>query len=394
MKMFKIFGALFFCGLLTPSQEVPPDLSCAVSPGALRNVLAGAMLQNGLLQQHLQSLVLPNIMGEGGLLNAPISITGLHLVKAQFPDLSVILLPGIGVQMTIVAKLDLKGNSLVGLLSEIIDIVLDVSITANIKCTNYELGTVQVIIEDCLCIFAVIPLGTAGTIQYQLARLPFTSGSFLGLDLDGTVQQMGGSIIPHDSSFAVLPPVLDKLLVLGLHQSFLNEVLSLLIQRPSQRFPCTPEAVSTAAPDSVPLCFLQCSSCPRTDPPSIKIALSGSPLLLLEANKASLKLCVMIQLFVQHLDESVRNLLLLKAVSINVKTSNGCSRLLLSCAWQTSHRVVSSLVQISSLKPHCKNLLVEKFLPLLDGTVTGIAVKFRVLWLSCGGGGEGVRVHV
>ncbi|NXE56597.1 BPIB4 protein, partial [Casuarius casuarius] len=376
MKMFKIFGILFFCGLLTPSQEVPPDLSCAVSPGALRNVLSGAMLQNGLLQQHLQSLVLPNIMGEGGLLNAPISITGLHLVKAQFPDLSVILLPGIGVQMTIVAKLDLKGNSLVGLLSEIIDIVLDVSITANIKCTNYELGTVQVIIEDCLCIFgavkmkllsgllslsindlvynqltgalprllcsvinmvvnlvsiqllgtlnAVIPLGTAGTIQYQLARLPFTSGSFLALDLDGAVQQVGGSIIPHDSSFAVLPPVLDKLLVLGLHQSFLNEVLSLLIQRLSQRFPCTPEAFSGAKQLKEAVMTLLpagCSSCPRTDPLGVKIALSGSPLLLLETNKATLKLSVVIQLFVQHLDESVRNLLLLKAVSINVKTS-------------------------------------------------------------------------
>lgn len=34
-----------------------------------------------------------------------------------------------------------------------------------------------------LCV-AVIPVGTAGTIHYQLASIPYTSGKFLGLDLD------------------------------------------------------------------------------------------------------------------------------------------------------------------------------------------------------------------
>lgn len=62
------------------------------------------------------------------------------------------------------------------------------------------------------------------------------------------MQQVGGSIIPHDSSPSALPPLLDKLLVLGLRQSFLNAVLSLLIQIPPQTFTCTPEVVSVAAP--------------------------------------------------------------------------------------------------------------------------------------------------
>lgn len=39
-------------------------------------VLSDAVIQNGLLQKHLQGLVLPNIMGDGGLLNSPTSITG------------------------------------------------------------------------------------------------------------------------------------------------------------------------------------------------------------------------------------------------------------------------------------------------------------------------------
>ncbi|XP_062445408.1 BPI fold-containing family B member 4-like [Rhea pennata] len=427
MKMFELFGILFFCGLLTPSQEVLPGLSCAVSPRAMRNVLSGAILQNGLLQQHLQSLVLPNIMNEGGLPNAPVSITRLHLVKAQFPELSVMLLPGVGVQMIIAAKLDLRGNSLIGLLSEIIDIIVDVSITANVKCTNYESGTVQVIIEDCLCIFgaikvkllsgllslsindlvrnqltgtlpgllcsvinivvnlvgiqllgtlnAVIPVGTAGTIQYQLASLPFTSGSFLGFDLDGEVHQVGGSIIPQDSSSSTLPPLLDKLLVLGLRQGFLNAVVSLLIQRQPLMFVSTPETFSGAKQlkEAVMTLFpAGCSSCPRTDPLSIKIVLSGNPLLLLEVNKATLKLSVMIQLFIQNLDGSILNLLLLKAdVGLSVRVSVTGRRLLLTVSLSSIALSLESssvgIGNISSLKPHCKNLLVEKFLPLLNG---------------------------
>ncbi|NWH22396.1 BPIB4 protein, partial [Grus americana] len=391
MMVLKLFGIVFFCGLLSPSQEVLSGLSCAVSPGAMQNVLSDAILQNGLLQQHLQGLVLPNIMGEGGLLNSPTSITGLHLVKVRLPRLSVVLLPGIGVQLTIAAKLELSGNCLVGLLSELIDILVDVNITANIKCTNFESGTVQVIIEDCLCILgairikllsgllslsvneivlnqltatlpgllcpvvdivvnlvniqllgtlnAVIPVGTAGTIHYQLASLPFTSGLFLGLDLDGAVKQVGGSIIPHDSSSSALPPLLDKLLVLGLRQSFLNAVLSLLIQIPPQTFTCTPEVVSAAAPDcrspAWPVCgmcsqFPQCSTCHGTSPLSIKLTLSGNPLIILEENKATVELSVMIQVFVKRLDGPLLNLLLLKAdLSLNAHVSIAGGRLVL-----------------------------------------------------------------
>uniref|UniRef100_A0A8B9FI44 Lipid-binding serum glycoprotein N-terminal domain-containing protein n=1 Tax=Amazona collaria TaxID=241587 RepID=A0A8B9FI44_9PSIT len=361
MTMLKLFGIVLFCGLLSPSQQVLSGLSCAVSPGAMQKALSDAILQNGLLQQHLQGLVLPNIMGEGGLLNSPTSITGLHLVQVRLPKLSVVLLPGIGVQLSIGAKLELSGNCLVGLLSELIDILVDVNITANIKCTNFESGTVQVVIEDCLCILgairikllsggacccsfpgcedpspraAVIPVGTAGTIHYQLASLPFTSGSFLGLDLDGAVKQVGGSIIPHDSSPSALPPLVDKLLVLGLRQSFLNAVLSLLIQIPPQTFTCTPEIVSVAQhlldPTGSSPRSWGCSACRGTSPLSIRLTLSGSPLILLKDKKATVELAVLVQVFVRRSDGPILNVLLLKAdLSLNVHVSIAGGRLVL-----------------------------------------------------------------
>ncbi|KFR11655.1 BPI fold-containing family B member 4, partial [Opisthocomus hoazin] len=431
MTMLKLFGIVFFCGLLSPSQEVLSGLSCAVSPAAMQKVLSDAILQNGLLQQHLQGLVVPNIMGGEGLLSSPTSITGLHLAEVRVPRLSVSLLPGIGVQMIITAKLELRGNCLVGLLSDLISILVDVRITANIKCTNFESGTVQVVIEDCLCVLgaikinllagllslsvddivlnqltatlpgllcpvvgivinhvniqllstlnAVIPVGAAGTIHYQLASLPFTSGSFLGMDLDGAVKRVGGSIIPHDSSPSTLPPLLDNLMVMGMRPSFLNSVLSLLLQMPSQNFTCTPGAVSAAAPStSMHPQSPQCSTCLGTSPLNIKLTLSGNPLILLEENKATVQLAVMIQVFIQGSDGLILNLLLLQAnLNLDVGVSIAGGRLVLGLSLGSISLSLESsdvgISDISTLKPHISSLVVELLLPLLNAAL-GIGI--------------------
>lgn len=68
--------------------------------------------------------------------------------------------------------------------------------------------------------------------------------------------------------------------------------------------------------------FPQCSTCRGTSPLSIKLTLSGNPLILLEENKATVELSVVIQVFIKRLDGAILNLLLLKAVSVGVKTSS------------------------------------------------------------------------
>lgn len=71
--------------------------------------------------------------------------------------------------------------------------------------------------------------------------------------------------------------------------------------------------------------FPQCSACSGTSPLSIKLVLRGNPLILLEENKASVKLSVLIQLFSNHLDGSILNFLLLKAVSVDGAALEGHS---------------------------------------------------------------------
>ncbi|NXX96501.1 BPIB4 protein, partial [Centropus bengalensis] len=384
MTMLKLFGIIFFCGLFPPSHQVLSGLSCAISPTTMEKVLSDAIFGNNLLQSHLNGLVLPNILSGGGLLNSPISITGLHLVKVRLPKLSVLLAPGTGMKMTISARLQLSGNCLIGLIPEAIDILVDVKITTNIKCANFESGTVQVIIEDCLCILgtakvklfsglvslsindiilthltatlprvvcpvvgvvinlvnirllgslnAVFPVGEAGMIHYRLASLPVTSNFFLGMDLDGSVMQVGGSIIPHDSSPSSLPPLLDHSMILTMREGFVCAAVTLLLQIGTQTMPCTLEYVSVAATLATSMCpqFPQCSACHGTSPLTIKIELVGNPVVILEENKATLELSVLIQLFIKPLDGPIITVLLLKAdLRLNVQVSVTGGRLVL-----------------------------------------------------------------
>ncbi|OXB79319.1 UNVERIFIED_CONTAM: hypothetical protein H355_013240 [Colinus virginianus] len=385
MKLLKLFGVVFFCGLLSPTQGILSGLSCAVSTGVMQKVLSDNMIGTGLLQKHLQTLVVPNIMGDGGLMNSPIIITGLHLERSWQPTLSLTLLPGIGIQLVTTVRLDLSGNRLAGLLSEVIAISVDVTITTNIKCTNFELGAVQVIVDDCFCILGavkvkllsgllsvsvhdivlshltatlpgllcpvmdivfnivniqlmstldvVIPVGSKGTVHYHLAGLPFTSGSSLMMDLDGTVQQMGGSIIPHDSYTSSLP-LLDCSLAIGLRQSFLSSMMALLFKIQPHIIPCTTEAFSGANQlrDAIISLFpTGCTTCPATSPLSIRVEIVGNPILLLEPNKATVELSVLLQVFVKRPDGSVVNLLLLKAdLSLNVHPSIAKGSLMLA----------------------------------------------------------------
>ncbi|XP_021272087.1 BPI fold-containing family B member 4-like [Numida meleagris] len=426
MKPLKLFGMVFFCGLLSSTQGVLSGLSCAISPRGMQQVLSSAIIQSGLFQKELQGMTLPNFRGDGGLLNSRTIITGLHLERSWLPTLSVALVPGAGMQLLINVHLDLSGNCLVGLLSEIILISLEVTITSSIKCPNFESGAVHVIVDDCFCIVGtvkikllsgllplsvhdvvlghltatlpgllcpvidivfnmvniqllstvdvVIPIGQKGTVHYHLAGQPFISGSSLIMDLDGTVQQRGGGIIPHDSYSSALPPLLDGLILIALRQGFLSILVAVMLQLQPHTFPCSPEAFSGANQmrDAIIALFpTGCTSCPAASPLSIRVECEGNPHLVLEPNKATIKLPALLQVFVNRPDGSITSLLFLKAaLSLNVRLSIARGSLVLGLSLGSVSLILKAseigISDISSLKPHFINLLVEAYLPPLN----------------------------
>uniref|UniRef100_A0A669PFI2 Lipid-binding serum glycoprotein N-terminal domain-containing protein n=1 Tax=Phasianus colchicus TaxID=9054 RepID=A0A669PFI2_PHACC len=407
MKPLKLFGMVIFCGLLSPTQGVLSGLSCTVSTNAIKQVLSSAIISSGLLQTHLHDLVLPNIMSDRGLLSSLIVITGLHLEKSQLPTLSLELLPGIGMQLAISVHLDFSGNCLIGLLSNVIVISLDVTITTNIKYANFESGAVQVIADDCFCILgavkiellsglvslsvhdvvlshltatlpglvravfpdhhqwfphaAVIPIGSKGMLRYGLVSPPFISGSSLIMNLDGTVQQIGGSIIPHNSYASAMPSLPNRLMTICMRQSFLNSVLILQLQIQPYTFPCSPETFSEANQliDSIIALYpAGCTSCPMSSLLSIHVEGAGNPILHLEPNKATVELPVLLQILGKRPDESIINLLLLK-VNLNLNIHLSISRGSLVLAFSLNRYTSKCLILDTSDKGAKENAIVS-----------------------------------
>ncbi|XP_044841723.1 BPI fold-containing family B member 4-like [Mauremys mutica] len=264
--MLKVLKIVLFCSLLPLSRGVVPGVFSVVSPEGIHKVVSGVLLQDGLLQKHLQAIQIPGIVSRGGLLGSFISITGLEAVNVQLPTVSVTLLPGIGGQLTIATKLEINGNLL---LSGLIHISVDVNLNAKVRVTDYSAGVFQVVIEDCQSLLGpfgirllsgfmsaafpttlvsstalgvgessnhlLVPLGAVGKIQYQLASLPLITDLYVGLDLNTVIHQLEGGNISRPVS-AVPVTLQGNVLNLGLSQAFLNAALSLLGRIQPQTF--------------------------------------------------------------------------------------------------------------------------------------------------------------
>ncbi|CAM4651892.1 unnamed protein product [Caretta caretta] len=427
--MLKVLGIILFCSLLPLSQGVVPGVFSLVSPEGIHNVVSGALLRDGLLQKHLQAIQIPNIVSRGGLLGSFISITGLEVVNIQLPRVSVTLLPGIGGQLTIATKLEISGNLL---LSGLIHISVDVNLIAKVRVTDYSAGVFQVVTEDCqsllgpfdirlllgllpvsvnglvsstltttlpslLCpvvsnitklvnvqllgtLNVLVPLGAVGNIQYQLASLPLITDLYVGLDLNAVIQQVGGDNIslPGSAVPVPLPPLQGNVLNLGLSQAFLNAVLSLLGRIQPQTFISKPDVFSgaTQLTDAITaLIPAGCPSCSVVSPLNIKITVLGPPLITLEANKATVKLSVKIQVFKKYSDGTIQTLLALKAdLVLNAQVSVAGGKLLLSVSLTSADLILESsdvgIVSVSSLGTLINKLLVETFVPLINEALT------------------------
>nr|XP_032618315.1 BPI fold-containing family B member 4-like [Chelonoidis abingdonii] len=320
--MLKVLRIVLFCSLLPLSQGVVPGVFSVVSPEGIHNVVLGVLLQDGLLQKHLQAIQIPDIVSGGDLLGSFISITGLEVVNVQLSTVSVTLLPGIGGQLTIATKLEINGNLL---LSELIHISVDVNLNAKVRVTDYSTGVFQVVIEDCqsllgpfdigllsgllpvsvtglvssaltttlpslvlsVCCFlrlcpvvnnivklmnmqllgtlnVLVPLGAVGKIQYQLASLPLITDLYVGLDLNTVIHQVeGGNISLPVSAVPVTLP--GSVLNLGLSQACFNAALSLLIRIQPQTFISTSNVVSTECQGYEQQHFLEYSCALRRD---------------------------------------------------------------------------------------------------------------------------------
>uniref|UniRef100_A0A8C9NTN4 BPI fold containing family B member 4 n=1 Tax=Spermophilus dauricus TaxID=99837 RepID=A0A8C9NTN4_SPEDA len=225
------------------------------------------------------------VLGEGGILSTVQGITGLRIVELPLPRVSVRLLPGVGVYLSLYTRVAINGKSLIGFL----DIAVEVNITAKVRLTMDRTGYPRLVIERCdtllggikvkllrgllpnlvdnlvnrvlanvlpdlLCpivdvvlglvndqlglVDSLVPLGILGSVQYTFSSLPLVTGEFLELDLNTLVGEAGGELIDYPlgrpavsprQRMPELPPMGDNTnSQLAISANFLGSVLTLL----------------------------------------------------------------------------------------------------------------------------------------------------------------------
>ncbi|KAM9056964.1 BPI fold-containing family B member 4 [Megaptera novaeangliae] len=225
------------------------------------------------------------VLGEGGILSTVQGITGLRIVELTLPRVSVRLLPGVGVYLSLYTRVAINGKSLIGFL----DIAVEVNITAKVQLTMDHTGYPRLVVEQCdtllgdikvkllrgllpnlvdnlvnkvlanvlpdlLCpivdvvlglvndqlglVDSLIPLGILGSVQYTFSSLPLVTGEFLELDLNTLVGEVGGELIDYPlgrpamsprQKMPELPPMGNNTnSQLAISANFLGSVLTLL----------------------------------------------------------------------------------------------------------------------------------------------------------------------
>ncbi|XP_075383905.1 BPI fold-containing family B member 4 [Tenrec ecaudatus] len=344
--------------------EIPPGVATgALGPGGLLGnggmlaadgILAG---QGGLLGGGgllgdgglLGGGGVLGVLGEGGILSTVQGITGLRIVELTLPRVSVRLLPGVGVYLSLYTRVAINGKSLIGFL----DIAVEVNITAKVRLTMDRTGYPRLVIERCdtllggikvkllrgllpnlvdnlvnrvlanvlpdlLCpivdvvlglvndqlglVDSLVPLGILGSVQYTFSSLPLVTGEFLELDLNTLVGEAGGDLIDYPlgrpavspRKMPDLPPMGDNTnSQLAISANFLGSVLTLLQKQGALDTDITdgmyeelPPLTTSTLGALIPKVFQQY---PEPFPLTIKIQVPNPPSVTLQKDEALVK---------------------------------------------------------------------------------------------------------
>ncbi|XP_075427959.1 BPI fold-containing family B member 4-like [Ascaphus truei] len=373
------------------------------------------------------------ILGNGGILGTVQGITGLRIIDLTLPKVSLRLLPGIGVHLNLYTKVAINGNSLLGLL----DILVEVNITARTRLTQEASGVPRLVIEDCqallggvnvrllkgllsgildgllnsllrgvlpgvlcpvvnvvlglvngllLSVNSMVPLGLIGSIQYTVSSLPIVTGQFIQLDLNTVVSQLGGGLIDYPLDHAApisMPPMMDATeSQLGLSSNFLGCVLTALqkeglmdIEITDGDVPGIPPLTTAVLGGLIPKVSLMYK---KARPLVLNITVPSAPVVSLQDNRGIVMLFAQCEVFVPNSDSSQTSLCVLGVdVRLNAQFSVRENKLKISLSLDSSHLSLASSsvgpVDVSVLEGLVGNIFNLAFLPTVN-TVVGAGI--------------------
>ncbi|XP_039720013.1 BPI fold-containing family B member 3 isoform X1 [Pteropus medius] len=286
------------CKMNLPS----PTLSAAIQ----NSLVGGPILQNvlGTVTAVNQGLLgSGGLLGGGGLLSyggvfgVVEELSGLKIEELTLPKVTLKLLPGFGVQLSLHTKVGLHGS---GPLGGLLQLAAEVNVSSRVALGVSSRGTPILILKRCstllghisllsgllpaplfgvveqtlfkvlpglLCpvvdsvlgvanellgaVLSLVPLGTLGSVEFTLATLPLISNQYIELDINPIVKSVAGDIIdfPKPPKPIKVPPKEDHTSQVIVPLYLFNTVFGLLQTNGALDIDITPELV----PSNVPL---------------------------------------------------------------------------------------------------------------------------------------------
>ncbi|XP_053250709.1 BPI fold-containing family B member 3-like isoform X3 [Podarcis raffonei] len=366
--------------------------------------------------------------GKGGLLGGVLGregLLGLKLVDVVLPKVSLKFLKGIGVGLNIYTKVALKGDTLLG---GLLNLLVEVNITANARLVQDKSGTPILVVENCktnlgniqilsgflplnldrvltnllsnvlpgvLCpvvdlvlnivntllgtVNSVCPFGTLGKLHYTLAGLPwFSDEQQIVLNLNVLVlDNEGNSIKLPPSKLPSLPPAGDQTSQLLLSGDLISSLLQLVMKNGQLNVDITDQALRGAVPlttSALQSVLPQLSRLlPTSLPLVVKIRISDLPGVSLQNGKLTVTLAAAVDVFA--LADSGPELLFGLNAQIDLSGSVRISGAKLAVSLSldnVSLNVSSSQIgsfDVAVLKTWITNLLRIGYLPVINGAL-------------------------
>ncbi|KAF5917877.1 hypothetical protein HPG69_010030, partial [Diceros bicornis minor] len=245
--------------------EIPPGVATgALGPGGLLGT-GGMLAADGILSGQggllggggllgdgglLGGGGVLGVLGEGGILSTVQSITGLVgvldiAVEVNITAKARLTMDRTGYPRLVIERCDtllggIKVKLLRGLLPNLVDNLVNrvlANVLPDLLCpiVDVVLGLVN---DQLGLVDSLIPLGILGSVQYTFSSLPLVTGEFLELDLNTLVGEAGGELIDYPlgrpamaprQKMPELPPMGDNTnSQLAISANFLGSVLTLL----------------------------------------------------------------------------------------------------------------------------------------------------------------------
>ncbi|XP_045666015.1 BPI fold-containing family B member 3 [Ursus americanus] len=311
--MWGLWSLLLLWGLTTPCQGLLEKVGtlARIDKDELGKAIQNSLVGGPILQNVLGTVTSVNqgLLGSGGLLGGGgllsyggvfgvvEELSGMKIEELTLPKVSLKLLPGFGVQLSLHTKVGLRGS---GPLGGLLQLAAEVNVSSRVALGVSSRGTPILVLKRCstllghisllsgllpaplfgvveqtlfkvlpglLCpmvdsvlgvvnellgtALSLVPLGALGSVEFTLATLPLISNQYIELDINPIVKSVAGDVIdfPKPPKPIKVPPKEDHTSQVVVPLYLFNTVFGLLQTNGALDIDITPGLV----PSNVPL---------------------------------------------------------------------------------------------------------------------------------------------